>query len=160
MLLFLLVPIAGPLWLLILFCKDGEKNKNDWGERPIELEASKTDIILNHIFVILLFVGISCAYFSPVMQGKKLETQDIKHWKATSKEVVDFRDATGEEALWTNSMFSGMPAYLVSVKYKGNLIKYVAKTLSLGIPRPANLLFLYLLGFYILLFVFRLFYNI
>lgn len=104
-----------------------------------------------HLMVLVLFIIISFTYFSPVLKGKKLETQDIKHWKATSKEVVDFRDATGEEALWTNSMFSGMPAYLVSVKYKGNLIKYVAKTLSLGIPRPADLLFLYLLGFYILL---------
>ena len=68
-----------------------------------------------------------------------------------SKEVQDFRETTGEEALWTNSMFSGMPAYQISTKYKGNLIQYVHKVLSLGIPRPANILFLYLLGFYILL---------
>ncbi len=100
---------------------------------------------------LVLFVIISFAYFSPVLKGKKLDMQDIKHWKGMSKEVVDFRDATGEEALWTNSMFSGMPAYQISTKYKGNLIQYVAKALSLGIPRPAGMLFLYLLGFYILL---------
>ena len=104
-----------------------------------------------HLIVILLFVGISFAYFSPVMQGKMIDTPDIKHWKGMSKEVYDFREKTGEEALWTNSMFSGMPAYQISTEYKGNLIQYVAKTISLGIPRPANLLFLYLLGFYLLL---------
>ena len=104
-----------------------------------------------HLMVLVLFVIISFVYFSPVLKGKKLDMQDIKHWKGMSKEVVDFRDATGEEALWTNSMFSGMPAYQISTKYKGNLIQYVAKALSLGIPRPANMLFLYLLGFYILL---------
>ena len=104
-----------------------------------------------HLIVILLFVGISFAYFSPLMQGKILDTPDIKHWKGMSKEVQDFRYDTGEEALWTNSMFSGMPAYQISTKSNANLIQYVDKAISLGIPRPANLLFLYLLGFYLLL---------
>jgi len=101
--------------------------------------------------VILLFVGISFTYFSPVLQGKLLDMADITHHKGMSKEVTDFRESTGEEALWTNSMFSGMPAYQISTRSNGNLIQYVAKAISLGIPRPANLLFLYLLGFYLLL---------
>jgi len=104
-----------------------------------------------HLIVILLFVGISFTYFSPVLQGKLLNMADITHHKGMSKEVNDFREATGEEALWTNSMFSGMPAYQISTKSNGNLIQYVAKIISLGIPRPANMLFLYLLGFYLLL---------
>ena len=104
-----------------------------------------------HLIVILLFVGISFTYFSPVLQGKLLDMADITHHKGMSKEVTDFREATGEEALWTNSMFSGMPAYQISARSNGNLIQYVAKAISLGIPRPANLLFLYLLGFYLLL---------
>ena len=104
-----------------------------------------------HLIVILLFVGISFAYFSPVLQGKRLDMPDIKHWKGMSKEVTDFRNTTGEEALWTNAMFSGMPAYQISTKSNANLIQYVVKAISLGIPRPANLLFLYLLGFYLLL---------
>jgi len=104
-----------------------------------------------HLIVILLFVGISFTYFSPVLQGKLLDMADITHHKGMSKEVTDFRESTGEEALWTNSMFSGMPAYQISTRSNGNLIQYVAKAISLGIPRPANLLFLYLLGFYLLL---------
>ena len=104
-----------------------------------------------HLIVILLFVGISFAYFSPVIQGKMLDMPDIKHHKGMSKEVADFRAETGEEALWTNAMFSGMPAYQISTKSNNNLIQYVVKAISLGIPRPANLLFLYLLGFYLLL---------
>jgi len=104
-----------------------------------------------HLIVILLFVGISFTYFSPVIEGQLLDMADITHWKGMSKEVTDFRAATGEEALWTNSMFSGMPAYQISTRSNGNLIQYVAKNISLGIPRPANILFLYLLGFYLLL---------
>ena len=104
-----------------------------------------------HLIVILLFVVISFTYFSPLLKGKLLNMSDMTHYMGMSKEVTDFREATGEEALWTNSMFSGMPAYQISTRSNGNLIQYVAKTISLGIPRPANLLFLYLLGFYLLL---------
>jgi hypothetical protein len=107
--------------------------------------------ITPHLMVLLLFVAISFVYFSPVLEGKRLDMPDIKNWKGMSKEVVDFREATGEEALWTNSMFSGMPAYQISTQYKANLIQYIDKALMLGLPRPANMLFLYLLGFYILL---------
>ncbi len=104
-----------------------------------------------HLIVLLLFVAISFTYFSPVLNGKMLDMPDIKHHKGMSKEVIDFRNKTGEEALWTNSMFSGMPAYQISTKFKGNLVQYVPKIISMGMPRPVNLLFLYMLGFYILL---------
>ena len=113
-----------------------------------------------HIFVLLIFIAISFIYFSPVLEGKMLDQHDIKTYKGMSKEIKDFRDNTGDEALWTNSMFSGMPAYQISVKYKKNLIQYVDKVLTLGLPRPVNLLFLYLLGFYILLLTLKIDYRI
>jgi hypothetical protein len=113
-----------------------------------------------HILVLLIFIAISFIYFSPVLEGKKLDQHDIKTYKGMSKEIKDFRESTGEEALWTNSMFSGMPAYQISVKYKKNLIQYVDKILTLGLPRPVNLLFLYLLGFYILLITLKVDYRI
>ena len=107
--------------------------------------------LVPHFIVLLLFVLISIIYFSPLLEGKKLEMHDIKVYKASSKEIVDFREDTGKEALWTNSMFSGMPAYQISTRSNANLIQYVSKAITLGLPRPANYLFLYLLGFYILL---------
>ena len=116
--------------------------------------------ITPHFIILLLFLVISSTYLSPLLQGKMLNMMDVTHWKGMSKEVVDFRELTGEEPLWTNSMFSGMPAYQVSTKYKGNLIQYVPSILSLGLPRPANMLFLYLLGFYILLLSLKVDYRI
>ena len=113
-----------------------------------------------HIPVLLLFIAISFTYFNPILQRQALDAHDAKTWKGISKEVRDFRESTGEEALWTNSLFSGMPAYLVSTQYPSNLIKYVSKTIQLGIPRPANLLWLYLLGFYILLVSMKIDYRI
>ena len=94
-----------------------------------------------HLIVILLFVGISFAYFSPVMQGKMIDMPDIKHWKGMSKEVQDHRSETGEEALWTKRMFSGMPAYQISTQSNGNLIQYVDKAFQLGLPRPIDMFF-------------------
>ena len=104
-----------------------------------------------HIIIIVLFALISFAYFSPIIEGKRIDGHDVKTWIGMSKEISDFRDSSGNEALWTNSMFSGMPAYQISVKYSSNLVRYIDKVITLGFPRPANLLFLYLLGFYLLL---------
>ena len=116
--------------------------------------------IKHHLVVLIIFIGISFTYFSPVIEGKRLDVHDRKTWLGMSKEVNDFRKQTDQEALWTNSMFSGMPAYQISTKYKANLVQYVDKILSLGLARPANLLFLYLLGFYILLLSLKVDYRI
>ena len=104
-----------------------------------------------HVIIVSLFVLVSFAYFTPLLEGKRIDGHDVKTWIGMSKEISDYRDSTGEEALWTNSLFSGMPAYQISVKYSSNLVRYIDKIISLGFPRPANLLFLYLLGFYLLL---------
>ncbi len=107
--------------------------------------------LIPHIVAVLLMVVISFAYFHPLLQGKKLQQSDIMHWKGMSKEIVDYRAKTGEEALWTNSMFGGMPAYQISVKQNSNFIGFFDKLFTLGLPHPAGFLFLYFIGFYILL---------
>tara|TARA_B100000674_G_scaffold257940_1_gene212757 strand:+ start:5500 stop:7905 length:2406 start_codon:yes stop_codon:yes gene_type:complete len=104
-----------------------------------------------HLISVTIFVIISIVYFSPVLDGKILSAHDIDTWKGMSKEVRDYRSVTGEEALWTKRMFSGMPAYQISTRSNGNLIQYVDKIFRLGLPRPMDMLFLYLIGFYILL---------
>jgi hypothetical protein len=109
--------------------------------------------LIPYVAAIIIFVGITIAYFNPLLDGKKLIQSDITQWKGMSKEILDYRAKTGEEPLWTNSMFGGMPAYQISVVHKGNLMHYVDSFLSLYLPHPANLVFLYLLGFFILLMV-------
>lgn len=106
---------------------------------------------LPHLAAVAIFIVLVFAYFNPVLQGKELKQQDIMQWTGMSKEVVDHRETTGEEALWTNSMFGGMPAYQISVLYKANLMRYVDKALQLGLPHPTNLVFVTLIGFYFLL---------
>jgi len=109
--------------------------------------------IFPFVTAILVFMGITLAYFSPLLEGKRLDQHDITMFKGMSKEIADFREKTGEEALWTNSMFGGMPAWQISVVYSGNLIRYVKHIVQLGLPYPANAVFVYFLGFFVLLLV-------
>lgn len=106
-----------------------------------------------YLVAIIMFFIISIAYFSPLVEGKRLMQSDIVHWKGMSKEITDYREQTGQEPLWTNSMFGGMPAYQISVKYKANLVKHIDNLLQLGLPTPADYVFLYFIGFFLLMLV-------
>jgi len=111
--------------------------------------------VLPYFIAIVVFVVITLAYFSPLLEGKKLKQSDITQWKGMSKEIADFRESTGEEALWTNSMFGGMPAYQISVEYKGNALRHLDRLMQLYLPQPAGMVFLYMIGFFILLLVLK-----
>ena len=104
--------------------------------------------ILPHILVLLGFVILSLAYFSPVLQGKKIFQSDIMHYIGMAQQQKDFAQSTGEETYWTNSAFGGMPTYQLGAKYPHNYIKKLDLALRF-LPRPADYLFLYFIGFYI-----------
>ena len=109
---------------------------------------------LVHLVAVAIFMAVSLVYFYPVLEGKVLHTNDGTVARNSAKEISDFRAKYGKEPLWTNSMFSGMPAYLISTKYKGNLMLYVDRFLKF-IKLPAASIFLTMVGFYILLLFFR-----
>lgn len=109
---------------------------------------------LPHIVAIAIFLTITVVYFYPALEGRVLHTNDSTQAKNASKEIRDFRDKYGKEPLWTNAMFSGMPAYLISTRFTGNLIRLVDTVLR-TIKMPIASIFLTMLGFYILLLIFR-----
>ncbi|MDP3642700.1 MAG: hypothetical protein Q8S54_05845 [Bacteroidota bacterium] len=102
-----------------------------------------------YILAVALFLVISVIYFSPVLEGKKLQSSDGTQFKGMAKEIVDYRDATGKEALWSNNMFSGMPAYLTSTIYSGELISKIQKSVT-AISQPVMILTFSFLFFFIL----------
>lgn len=118
------------------------------------MKPSMLKSALPHLIAVLLFTVVSFAYFFPVLEGRKINAHDTKVYEGSSKEISDYRDEYGKEPLWTNSMFSGMPAYLISVKYPGNLFKHLDNFLKLY-KTPVAALFLSMLGFYIMLLFFR-----
>jgi hypothetical protein len=108
---------------------------------------------LPYLLAVVIFTTITMAYFSPMLQGKMIKQSDIMNFKGMSKEIVDYRAKTGDEPLWTNSMFGGMPAYQISVQYEGNILRYIDRLMQLYLPFPASLVFLYMAGFFLLLLV-------
>ncbi|MBK5284323.1 MAG: YfhO family protein [Bacteroidia bacterium] len=106
---------------------------------------------LQHLIAVAAFLAVTVIYFAPLFEGKKVNQYDIANWRGMSKEVSDFRDRTNTEALWTNSMFGGMPSYQISADYKANLMRYVDTVVTLGLPDSAAYVLLYFLGFYFLL---------
>lgn len=106
---------------------------------------------LPHAIAILTFALLTLIYFKPLFTGKELKQDDIARHKGMSKEIVDYRTKNNAEPLWTNSMFGGMPAYQISTLYPGNWIAKLDNAFKLFIPLPAGYLFLYCLGFFILL---------
>ncbi len=103
-----------------------------------------------HFFVLVLFIIASLAYFHPVLQGKKIFQSDIAQYTGMAKEQADFRNTNGEEPYWTNSAFGGMPTYQLGANYPHNYVKKLDRLIRF-LPRPADYLFLYFIGFYILL---------
>lgn len=107
-----------------------------------------------HAIAILGFVVISVLYFYPVLQGKQIFQSDIVQYTGMAKEQNDFRAADNVEPFWTNSAFGGMPTYQLGAKYPHDYIGAIDDVLRF-LPRPADYLFLYFLGFYGLMLVLK-----
>ena len=103
-----------------------------------------------YLLAIVIFVIASITYFNPILKGQKIKQSDITQFKGMSKEIVDYRAEKSEEPYWTGSAFSGMPAYQLSAHYPNDFIKKVDSLLRF-LPRPADYIFLYFLGFLLLL---------
>lgn len=111
---------------------------------------------LPHFIAIVSFLVISIFMYRPIIfEGKVMDQNDINQGKGASKEIIDFRENTGEEPLWTNSMFGGMPAYLISLRWSGGqILQTTQKLLLLYLPRPVGENFIAFVTFYIMLLTF------
>lgn len=110
--------------------------------------------IYPHAIAVLGFILISLIYFYPVLQGKKIAQSDIAQYTGMAKEQIDFRATENAEPYWTNSAFGGMPTYQLGANYPHEYINKIDSALRI-LPRPADYLFLYFLGFYVLLLVLK-----
>ncbi len=106
------------------------------------------------MLAIIGFVLISLIYFYPVLQRKQIFQSDIAQYTGMAKEQNDFRTSNHIEPYWTNSAFGGMPTYQLGAKYPHDYIGALDDVLRF-LPRPADYLFLYFLGFYGLLLVLK-----
>lgn len=103
-----------------------------------------------HFAILASFLITMFAYFSVQFDGHGLKQHDVEQYKGMANEIIHYRELTGEEPLWTNSMFGGMPAAQISVIYYGNIFKNTVRAVLDWFPSPAGIFFLHLIGFYFL----------
>src|SRR5450432_2841715 len=69
-----------------------------------------------HITIIIVFIIVAAVYCKPALEGKVLQQTDIVHWKGVAQQSFEYKEKYGHFPLWSNSMFSGMPAYQVALQ--------------------------------------------
>jgi hypothetical protein len=112
--------------------------------------------ILPHLLILTGFYLLVVFYFSPIIfEDQKIFQFDILQWEGGAKEVLDYQETTGDQLLWTNRLFGGMPTYLVNFKNSGDITELLTGVLTLGLPHPINSIFMALLAMYALLLSFK-----
>ena len=101
---------------------------------------------------------VSVAFFAPNnFAGDQLSQSDQVQGAANGAEAKAYEEATGEKALWTNSLFGGMPTFQISPSYPSNsLFTWLNSVYGLGLPAPSNLLFMMMFGFLIMCYCWKL----
>ena len=108
---------------------------------------------LPDLVAVVLFAVISFVYFMPAdFEGRILYRHDTAAGHGAGIEQEQYLERTGERTRWTNSAFSGMPTYQLAPSYKStDLLSQVMNAYHLWLPDNVWYVFVYLLGFYILL---------
>src|SRR5258708_4784544 len=100
---------------------------------------------LPHIIAVLVFLIVAVVYCKPVLEGKILSQTDIQGWKGMAQQSFEYKEKHGHFPLWTESMFSGMPAFSIAMGPTTQITtgtSFLSKVLALGLPKPINFFFL------------------
>jgi len=107
--------------------------------------------LLPHVLAACIFLLAAFAYCTPAFHHQVLVQEDITQWKAMAQSSFVYKAKHGDFPLWTESMFSGMPAYLIAMEAHAFTPQgYVYDILTLHLPAPANFFFLACICLYFL----------
>lgn len=109
----------------------------------------KKNSIIQHVIALLIFILISCAYALPALRGDKLSAGDTTHWMGMSHEAKTWYEKTGENPLWSNSMFGGMPTATYATHGHDNLIWEIQLFIMDTIPNPIHIFLVAMICFYV-----------
>lgn len=114
---------------------------------------------LPHVLILAIFIVISILFCYPAIQGNTINQHDIFNWLYGSKEGRDFFQQTGQNALWTNHVFGGMPSVISDFQPITNWFHKLNSIVQLydnGTPaNPFIYFFLAMVSFYILMSVMK-----
>src|SRR5882757_9021373 len=104
--------------------------------------------LVPHVVAILIFLLVAVIYCKPVFENKVLFQEDVLQWQGMAQNSFRYKAAHGHFPLWTNGMFSGMPAYQIAMDSPVICVSALFyKVITLGLPKPVSFFFLACLCF-------------
>ena len=107
-----------------------------------------------HAVAVLVFLVLTLAYFSPVLEGKDIRQADAIGSMGWGKDARDYHEESGEYSYWSNSMFSGMPCNYTFSPQPANVFKPLSKVVTLNVfgasSRHIGCIFATFIGCYLL----------
>lgn len=106
---------------------------------------------LQDLLIISLFFLVTFIFFAPLFSGKVLVQSDIQQHQGMAHEVEQYQKTEGKIVHWTNTMFSGMPTYLITdaIFRSQNLPQFVNYTIRKILPGVSALFFIGLVCYFI-----------
>ncbi|HEY4334835.1 MAG TPA: YfhO family protein [Puia sp.] len=109
-----------------------------------------------HFIAIAVFAVVAIVYCRPAFNNKVLEQEDVLQWQAMAHNSFKYKETHGHFPLWSNGMFSGMPAYQIAMDSQSvSIPSLFYGLLTLFLVKPASFFFLACLCFYFLAGVLR-----
>ncbi len=109
------------------------------------------NVSIRDLYFVAGFALLSLIYCHPQLQGQRLIQHDVLNWRAMAQEGMAHHERTGEQVLWSNSMFGGMPTFTYYVPKTNNYVFYIHRAIESLLGMPATMLFLALVCFYLLM---------
>jgi hypothetical protein len=106
--------------------------------------------LIPHLIAVAVFLVVAMVYCKPSLEGKVVQQSDITHWKGSMKQSDDFYEQNGYYPLWSNSVFSGMPAFQIGGNADNYIAHYFQKIVKLGMPDTIQFFFMASIFFYLL----------
>jgi hypothetical protein len=111
---------------------------------------------LPHLIAVAVFLVVALVYCRPIFDNKVLEQEDVLQWQGMAHNSFQYKETHGHFPLWSNGMFSGMPAYQIAMDSQSISVPNIfAGLLSLYLKKPASFFFLACICFYFLAIVLR-----
>ncbi len=103
------------------------------------------------IFIGLLFIILSIAFFKIAFQNYAPPASDTMQWRTSAQSLMEYNKTHKDQALWNPNVFSGMPGYLTSFSSKYPFINTLLKITNKVMNWRILLLFSMGLGIYLLM---------
>src|SRR4030095_5928233 len=106
------------------------------------MKSSFLKKLVPHLIAFGIFLVVAIIYCAPALQGKVVNQHDVLGWKGMAQQSFEFKEKYGHFPFWSNSMFSGMPAYNIAMEQKYPVsVGWVYHTITLGLPIPVSYFF-------------------